>query len=135
MNEPGLAVTRRDQRNSKRYIQLSFLWAVVYVACTFTLAFELVASVPLRWLLAFLPSAFAALSATAYWRYLHGMDELLRAIELKALALAITAGWIVWPTMELLENGLKLDVDVPVVMLVMTGFYVYGLFRGRLAHL
>jgi hypothetical protein len=127
--------TPRDSRNSKRYIQLSFLWAVIYVGSTFALVFGSVESLPLRWLLVFLPSVFACFSARAYWRYLNQMDELLRTIELKALALAVAAGFVVWPTVELLENGMQLEVPVPVALLVMTGCYVFGLARGRMAHL
>lgn len=99
------------------------------------LVFEYVASPPLRWLLVFLPSVFACLAARAYWRYLNQMDELLRTIELKALALAVAAGFVAWPMVELLENGMQREVPVPVVLLVMTGFYVFGLARGRMAHL
>jgi len=135
MDEPTtFATPPRDQRNVSRYIRFSFVWALAYVGCTFALAFDYVDAAPLRWLLAFVPSAFAALSVRAYWRYVNQMDELLRAIELKALALAISAGFIVWPAMALLEL-MPLDIDVPVTLLVMTACYVYGLVRGRLAHL
>ncbi|MDY6984214.1 MAG: hypothetical protein SV422_14105 [Pseudomonadota bacterium] len=124
----------RDRRNVGRYVRFAFVWALVYVACTFALAFDYAESIALRMLLAFVPSVFAILAVRAYWRYMQEMDELLRAIELKALALAISVGFVVWPAMELLEL-LPLDIDIPVTMLVMTACYVYGLMRGRLAHL
>jgi hypothetical protein len=136
MNESSHAAsTPRDRRNSRRYVQLSLLWALVYVGCTYALAFDYVEALPLRWLLVFVPSVFACFSVGAYWRYLHGMDELLRAIELRALAQSIAAGFVTWPALELLENGMALDIDVPVTLLVMTGFYAFGVARGRLAHL
>lgn len=135
MDEPAaFSMPPRDRRNVGRYTRLAFVWAVVYVACTFALAFDYVESTALRALLAFVPSAFALLAMRAYWRYVQEMDELLRAIELKALALAISVGFVVWPAMELLAL-LPLDIDVPVTMLVMTACYVFGLMRGRLAHL
>jgi hypothetical protein len=37
--------------------------------------------------------------------------------------------------MELLDNGMDLDIHIPVTLLVMIGFYSYGLVKGRLAHL
>lgn len=124
----------RDRRNAGRYIRFALLWALVYVACAFTLAFDYVESTALRALLAFVPSAVAILAVRAYWRYVQEMDELLRAIELKALALAVSVGFVVWPAMQLLEL-LPLDIDIPVTMLVMTACYAAGLMRGRLAHL
>lgn len=135
MKESLDATTPRDRRNAGRYIRFSALWAVVYIASTFVLGAGYVESVPLRWLIAFMPSVFAVFSVRAYWRYLLGMDELLRSIELKALALSISAGFIMWPAVELVETGVPLDVHIPVVLLVMTGVYCYGLARGRMAHL
>jgi hypothetical protein len=135
MNEAPFANTPRDDRNVKRYIGLNLIWALVFIGCTLALARESLEPGPLRWLLAFVPSVFAGLSARAYWRYVNGMDELLRTIELKALALAIIAGFIVWPAVFLLELGVPLDLDVPVVLLVMTGVYVAALARGRMAYL
>jgi hypothetical protein len=135
MNESLNTTTPRDRRNAGRYIRFSALWAVVYVVCTLVLAEEYVASVPLRWLIAFIPSASAVFSARAYWQYLVGMDELLRAIELKALALSVSVGFVIWPAVELIEIGVPLNFHVPVVLLVMTGAYSYGLLKGRMAHL
>jgi hypothetical protein len=136
MNEPiDAVVTPRDSRNIKRYIALKALWALAFILSTFVLQMELIEPVALRWLIAFIPSAFAAIAARAYWRYLTQMDELLRAIELKALALSVAAGVVVWPAVFLLEVGVPLELDVPVVLLVMTGVYVFGLARGRMAYL
>lgn len=125
--------TPRDRRNSARYTRLMALWALVYVACTYAVSAGYAEALPLMWLAILLPSAFAALAAHAYWRYMNGLDELLRAIELRALALALSAGFVVWPAMELIELGVA-DVKVPVTLLVITASYVYGLMKGRLAH-
>jgi hypothetical protein len=136
MNEPmDTGMTPRDARNTKRYILFQAIWAVAFGVSTFLLAAKYVELLPLRWLLALIPSVFAAMAARAYWRYLTEMDELLQVIELKALALAIAAGFITWPAVFLLEVGVLLDLHVPVVLLVMTGFYVFGLARGRMAYL
>ena len=136
MNDSSSAtLPPRDQRNAGRYVKLNLLWALVYVACTFVLAADYVEATAPRLLLALLPSVFACFSARAYWRYLNEMDELLRAIELKALALCVAAGFVVWSAVDLVTNEVLSGIRVPVTLLVMTAFYVYGLMKGRLAHL
>jgi hypothetical protein len=131
MNEAAGGTTPRDKRNLKRYVGLMFLWAVVYVGSNFVLRGAYVEPVPLRWLIALMPSIFGAIAVSAYWRYLREADELMRAIELKALALAVSVGFIVLPAVELIKAGVPLEFDLNVTMLVMAGFYSFGVVKGR----
>ncbi len=134
MTESPFTTPPRDNRNMKRYCQLMFLCAVAYLASTIVLNKGYVEPLALRWLIAFVPSVFAAIAAWAYWRYLRETDELLRAIELRALALSFTAGFITWPMVELVET-IVIDIQMNLTMLVMCLVYAVSVVRGRLATL
>ena len=80
--------------------------------------------VSVAWIVALLPSIVATFAVFAYWRYLREADELSRAIEVKALALAVTVGFVVWPAIELLEaSGVPLKVGSSLTALVMIVSY------------
>jgi hypothetical protein len=123
--------TPRDQQNRKRYTWLLALWALVYLASTYLITFELSAST-WRWIAAGAPSLFAIFAAAAYWRFLQNADELARAIELKALALAVAVGFVVWPASTLLAaSGAPISGAMNPTVLLMVACYSYGVIKGR----
>ncbi len=88
--------------------------------------------VSVAWIVALLPSIVATFAVFAYWRYLREADELSRAIEVKALALAVTVGFVVWPAIELLEaSGVPLKVGSSLTALVMIVSYSVGVVAAR----
>lgn len=125
-------ITPRDRRNQVRYTLLLAAWAVLFVASSYLIATERVVAGPVGWVAAGLSSVVAVFAVLAYWRYLREADELTRAIELQALALAVCAGFVVWPAFELAG-----DLGVPVgalpdpVVLIMIGAYALGTVLGR----
>jgi hypothetical protein len=124
--------TPRDRRNRRRYTLLLAVWALAFLSSTFLIASDVVTVGPLRWVAACVPSIFAIIAVIAYWRYLREADELAGAIQLKALAFAVSAGFIVWPAFELLaESGVPIDDWPNLTMLTMIGFYVFGVALGR----
>ena len=130
MNEHATE-TPRDQQNRKRYTWMLALWALVYLASTFLITFELSDS-PWRWIAIAAPSLLALLAVTAYWRYLQDADELSRSIELKALALSVAVGFVVWPAVTLLvESGTPIPGSLNPIMLLMVACYSYGVIKGR----
>ena len=123
--------TPRDRRNRWRYTWLLALWAAIFVGGSFVLARDLVTQPPWTWLVALLPTAFAATAVAAYWHFLRHADELARAIELRSLALAVAGGFIVWPAVTLLETaGLPSGATLDLTVLVMIGCYVFGNIKG-----
>jgi len=97
--------TLRDRRSRRRYTLLLAAWATVYLLSSFLITNVTLDPVSVAWIVALLPSIVATFAVFAYWRYLREADELSRAIEVKALALAVTVGFVVWPAIELLEAG------------------------------
>lgn len=124
--------TPRDRRNQRRYTVLLAAWAVVYLVSTYLIATERVVSGPLGWVVAGLSSVFAVFAVLAYWRYLREADELARAIELQALAIAVCSGFIVWPALDLAgELGVPTQALPDPIVLVMIGSYAVGTILGR----
>jgi hypothetical protein len=116
-------LTPRDRRNQMQYIALLFSWMVVYLLSTYAIVNEMVAAGPLAWLVAVLPSILAAAAMLAYIRFLREGDELLRAIHLRALALALGVGFVIWPAYQLLGRlGISLDAwnDLPIMAMIIT---------------
>lgn len=123
----------RDRRNQWRFTWLLAAWAVFFLASTYLIAGEYVANEPLGWLVAALPSVVAVFAVLAFWRYLNEADELARAIELRALAVAVSAGFIVWTASDLLgKSGVPIgDWPNPVVLVMIGGYVVAKLLSGR----
>ncbi|KFZ30991.1 hypothetical protein IDSA_07935 [Pseudidiomarina salinarum] len=89
----------------------------------------------IEWLVIILPSLIAIGLAKSYWNYLSQADELARAIELKALAAALIAGFIVWPVKVLAEQaGWSFDGWPNPVVVVMVISYLSALVLGWRAY-
>ncbi len=124
------ALTPRDRRNQARFTLLMALWALVFLLSTALVVTERVGPGPVGWIVAGLPAVFAVFAVLAYLRYLREADELARTIELRALALAMCAGFVVWPVPGLLGRlGVPVsELGLPV--LVISGFYAFGSVLG-----
>ncbi len=125
-------LTPSDQSNVNRYTVLLFVWMLVFLGATFVITNEVVRGGALGWLVALMPSAFGIIAALAYMRFLREADELVRAIELRALALAVGAGFAIWPAYTLLGRlGVPVDAWSEVPIMAMIGAYVFGVLAGR----
>lgn len=125
--------TARDRRNQRRFTWLLAAWAVLFLVSTYLIAGEYVANEPLGWLVAALPSIVAVFAVLAFWRYLGEADELTRAIELRALAIAVSAGFIIWTASNLLgKSGVPIgDWPSPVVLVMIGGYVLARFLSGR----
>ncbi|MDO8908560.1 MAG: hypothetical protein Q7W55_08675 [Pseudohongiella sp.] len=122
--------TPRDWKNRKRYTLLLAVWAAVYLVSTYLITTQLGDS-PWRWLAAGTPLLFALVAAAAYWHFLINADELTRAIELKALALTVVAGFVVGHTMTLFaSSGVDVVEEWNITVLAMVACYCYGQAKG-----
>ena len=128
------AVAGRPEASSqrRRFTWLLAAFAATYLASTYLIVNDIAAHVTLRWALALLPSALAAVAVIAYWRYLRVADELSRLIELHGLAYSVSAGFIAWPAFELLDRaGLATGTELNLPVLVMVAFYTIGVVLTR----
>ncbi|HUR82894.1 MAG TPA: hypothetical protein VM733_19190 [Thermoanaerobaculia bacterium] len=133
--------TPRDARNLRIFNGWLLGAMAMFVAATILLTKNFVAPVPIGWVLTVATIALLALAARAYIVFLRDADELLRKIQLEALALSFGAAFIFMLGWRLCERlgAPKLDVDDPfIVMSVVwalgqwTGFRRYGM-RGETA--
>ena len=125
-------MTARDRRSLRRYLWILFAWAVCFLAASWLVKVDPFSSGPLGWAVAVLPSIVAVFAVIAYGRYLREADELQRAIQLQALALAVCAGFVVWPAVQLIERlGAPIGEWPSVTLLTMVVFYVIGILRSR----
>jgi hypothetical protein len=94
--------TPRDRRNLRRYQTAMVLFAVTYVASAFLVSAGAVSRGGPGWVVAWLPSVVALLPVVAFVRFLAEADELQRLIQLQALAMGLTAWFVLWPALRLL---------------------------------
>lgn len=117
--------------HQRRFTYTLAAFAAVYLFCTYAIVHDL-GEPQHRWALAVLPSVVALVAVIAYWRYLRVADELSRLIELHGLAYSVSAGFIAWPTFELLDRaGLAISAGLNVPVLIMVGFYTLGVVLTR----
>lgn len=125
-------MTARDRRNLWRYLWILFAWAVCFVGSSWLIEVDLLSTGPMGWVVAVVPSLVAVFAVVAYGRYLRDADELQRAIQLQALALAVCAGFVVWPAVQLIERlGAPIGDWPSVPLLTMVVFYVIGVLLSR----
>jgi hypothetical protein len=125
-------VTERDRRNQRRIIVWSFVWIAAWLAVSLALSRDLLApgtpAIALT-LLTLLPGLGTIL---AYRRFLREADELLRKIEMEALALAFGVGIVGGFTYFLLEQaGAVAEKDLLIIPLLMIATQAVAVFIGR----
>lgn len=84
--------TSRDARNVRRLNRWILGAGVVYLGATAAVRWRHAVPAALPWLLAGLAALLALQAIRSYVRFLRGADELLRRLQLEALALGFGAG-------------------------------------------
>lgn len=123
-------MTDRDRRNSRRAGWWLFAWMASYVLVTLVLVRGL--------LPAGLPSysavagsvALGVAAMVAYVRFLREADELLRKIQLEAVALGFAGGFVAYFGIELLMRAGVPGLEIDDLFTVMFVCYLAGLFLG-----
>jgi hypothetical protein len=124
------SIRPEDRRNQWIATGLLFVWAVGYVGTAVLIKREVVPAGAPTYLVALVPTAFGVLAVLAYIRFLRRADELLRRIQLEALALGFGAGFVGSFTFDLLETAGLGRAEASSTFLVMLLFYLLGLFVG-----
>ena len=111
-------LTANDRRNVRRYNAWMLGWMVLW-ASTLLLIGKAGLSGPIAWVLAALTVVPGLIGVSAYIRFLREADELLRKIQLEALAIAFGVGVLFMMTWRLFERlgGYRLDLNDPVVVM------------------
>lgn len=115
-------LTARDARNLRRFNGAALGWMVVWMAVRFWMESEGAAlGAPLSWVLVAIATLPGLPVLTAYVRFLRQGDELLRKVQLEALALGFGAGAVFMMGWRLVEKagGPDLDVSDPLLVMVL----------------
>ena len=115
-----------DKRNSWIATGLLFVWAVAYVAVSFLIKKGHVEIGTSAHLLALLPVAVSVVAVLAYMRFILRADELLRKIQLEALAFGFGGGFIATFALDLAEKLGYGPYDIATPLLYMIGFWFVG---------
>lgn len=120
--------TERDRRNQRQILYWAAAWMGLWLAANLAIDRALLPETPLvAALLAFVPAIFGLGALRAYWRYLHEADELLRKIELDALALAFGFALLSSLTCWILGLMGYLDLDGLLMWITSLMLVVYSL--------
>ena len=111
-------LTANDRRNVMRYNGWMLGWMVLWAGALLLIAKAGLAG-PLAWALAALTVVPGVLGLHAYVRFLRQADELLRKIQLEALALAFGIGVLFMMSWRLFERlgAPELDLNDPVLVM------------------
>lgn len=85
---------RRGWRRDVRLAGASLVWAVCFVGARSLIRHGLLPGGAVPWLVAALPTVAGVVLVAAYTRYLREIDELQRAIQLRAMALGFGGGFL-----------------------------------------
>lgn len=85
---------RRGWRRDVRLAGASLAWAVCFAGARSLIRHGLLPGGVVPWLVAALPTVAGVVLVAAYTRYLREIDELQRAIQLRAMALGFGGGFL-----------------------------------------
>jgi len=122
--------TPRDRRNLRRFLWIAIAWAACFLGATYVIKHDLLTAGPTLWMVAALPSVVLVFVLDAYVRFLREADELLRSIQLHALALGFGAGWLAMSGYPLFERLGAPAADIGDYTVVMAVFYSLGSVLG-----
>ena len=135
MNSTGKthwAATERDQKNQRRIIAWSLAWILPFLGASIAIENE--------WIGSDGPALAATVGVTvlglgvlfAYRRFLRDADELMRKIQLDALALTVGVGVVSGFSYTLLESaGVVARAEAMTLVMVMVVTYITGVVVGQ----
>jgi len=132
-DESGTAwtATDKDRRNQRLVVAWSLAWASTFLAATYGIEADRIGSDALA-LLATIGVAVVGLGTLlVFRRFLRDADELMRKIQLDALAIAVGVGLVAGFSLSLIERSEIVDQsDVMTVVLVMILSYIVSVVAG-----
>lgn len=122
--------TPRDRRNVTRLAWTMVVWAVTTLGIARVIEHQLITEGPMLWLLAILPTIAGIFLVLAYARYLREADEMQRAIQLNAFAMAFGGAWLMVSSYKIFEKMGAPEADKSDVVFVMAICYALGCLVG-----
>jgi hypothetical protein len=123
-------MTERDRRNARTTNYWLFAWMVVFVGTSFGIKGGQLETGPLAWIAITASTVIGLVVVHYYMRFLREADELLRKIQMEALAIGFGAAFIGTFTMSLMERLRGQAFDIGDLFLLMVIFYMIGIFTG-----
>ena len=129
----GWTATESDTRNERRIVGWSMAMALTFVAATFVITGDIVTHAAATVVLAVGVAALGVVLVLAYRRFIDQTDELMRKIQLEALALTVGAGWVSAFVYSLLQNGDLVSAEwaTTTLIMVLAITYTIGVVLGR----
>ena len=84
----------RERRQDFRLVGACLAWGVCFVGARWLIRYGTLPGGAIRWLVAALPTVTGVALLAAYARYLREIDELQRAIQLRAMAFGFGGGFL-----------------------------------------
>jgi hypothetical protein len=113
-------LTPGDQQNLRRYGAWLLAWVALWLGVRIAMeGWPPATRAPLAWALIAIATVPGLFAIAAYVRFVRAADELLRKIQLEALALAFGAGALFMMAWRLVEKagGPGLDVNDPLLVM------------------
>ena len=124
--------TERDRRNQHRVVTWSLAWVLAFLAADYAIELEWIDSEALAVAATAVVSIIGLGWLLAFRRFIRDADELMRKIQLDALALAVGVGVVVSFSYSLIANaGIVTEADVLSVVLIMILTYVVSVVTGQ----
>ena len=123
-------MTERDRRNARHANYWLFGWMASFVGAIFAMKYGVLPEGVATWAVIAASTAIGLVAIRAFVRFIRDADELLRKIQLEALALGFGAGFVANFTLALVERVREQPFEIGDVFLIMVVFYVIGVITG-----
>jgi hypothetical protein len=109
----------------------SLAWAVCFAGARWLIRNDVLPGGAIPWLVAALPTVAGAVLLAAYTRYLREIDELQRAIQLRAMALGFGGGFLGICGYVTFQPLGAPPVDPVTLLVIMPVLYAIGILVGN----
>lgn len=135
MNTPHTnhwSVSESDRRNQRRIVAWSLGWVLLLLAADYSIESDKVTSKVMIIAASIVVTLAGVGVLVTYRNFLRNADELVRKIELDALALAFGTGLVLGISYSLLATGsIVAEAKISNLIVVMTLTYVGAVIAGR----
>jgi uncharacterized membrane protein len=123
--------TETDRKNQRNIVVWSLAWIAPFLAVNLAVKNDWIGSDPLALAATIAVTGLGVGALLAYRRFLSDADELMRKIQLDALALTVGVGVVSGFSYTLLETaGLVAEAEVMTLIMIMMVTYTGGIVVG-----
>lgn len=127
-----MAATSKDKKNMRQINLWCFIWVLSWLGIKALVAFDILEKGLLASSLAVIPLVLGVGMVMSYRRFLREADEMLRTIQLEALAFAVGGSLVGSVLFSLLEDtGLVSKADISTAIMLSCVFYMIGVVVGH----